>query len=65
MSELMFSIIRLACALTTVNSTTLLPFTRLQALAELWIHLAIPSAGFTQESLGMNFAFQVMRKEQQ
>jgi hypothetical protein len=35
----------------------------LQALAELWIHLAIPSAGFSQESLGMQFAFQVVQKD--
>jgi hypothetical protein len=37
----------------------------LQALAELWIHLAIPAAGFSQaeESLGMHFAFQVMQKD--
>ncbi|WIA20789.1 hypothetical protein OEZ85_005149 [Tetradesmus obliquus] len=35
----------------------------LEALAELWIHLAVPSAGFTQESFGMHFAFQVSRKE--
>lgn len=31
----------------------------LESVAELWIHLAVPPAGFTQESWGRNFHFQV------
>jgi hypothetical protein len=33
-----------------------------QALAELWIHLGVPPAGFTQETFGQFFSFQLARK---
>jgi len=34
----------------------------LEAIAELWIHLGVPSAGFTSVNWGRNFHFQVIRK---
>jgi hypothetical protein len=36
----------------------------LQAMAELWIHLGVPPAGFTWEHFGSLFSFQLQRKQQ-
>lgn len=35
----------------------------LQALAEMWIHLAVAPAGFTQENYGPLFTFQLQQKQ--
>jgi hypothetical protein len=32
----------------------------LQAMAELWIHLGVPGAGFTSEEWGREFHFQTI-----
>eukprot|EP00878_Enallax_costatus_P013208 GHUV01013806.1.p1 GENE.GHUV01013806.1~~GHUV01013806.1.p1 ORF type:complete len:170 (+),score=44.95 GHUV01013806.1:1605-2114(+) len=34
----------------------------LEAIAELWIHLGVPPAGFTPVSMGRDFAFNVVKK---
>jgi hypothetical protein len=35
-----------------------------QALAKLWIHLGVPPAGFTQQTYGNLFSFQLQRQRQ-
>lgn len=34
----------------------------LQAIAELWIHLGVPPAGFTKEHYGRLFSFQLQQQ---
>lgn len=40
------------------------PYCVAQALAELWIHLGVLPAGFTQQTYGNLFSFQLQRKVQ-